>query len=161
MHLREKVAVCKMIDATRKFKVMATRAEIVVLRRVRRLRQTSMKNMLVVSGYVLEQFFVSMRAQRWSKLGDLTVFRGHLNFDHGDICRVYEWCRLWCRRGTGREYGAVRCCSVAAPPCTCHLSKQAGLLSSRPVRTEGRSTLIAKPLKTPVRSNKKSDEYYT
>ena len=30
-----------------------------------------------------------MRAQRWSKLGGPhTVFRGHLNFDRGDICRM-------------------------------------------------------------------------
>ena len=32
--------------------------------------------------------YICLRAQRWSKLGGpLTAFRGHLNFDHGNICQ--------------------------------------------------------------------------
>ena len=110
-------------------------------------------------------------AQRWSKWGgqnsnthsvawplELWLWRHQSGWT-----RVYRWCRLFLLsilsrlRETGREDGADLLLQKHHYAPVSHLSKQAGLMTSRPARKDGRSTLI----KWATQSNQKSEEYRT
>ena len=95
-------------------------------------------------------------AQRWSKrvvkTRTLTVFRGHLNFDYGDIradgpestsgvgFSYCPSCRIWERQGEKtRPFTMDLLLQKHHYAPVSHLSKQTGLMSSRPARKDGRS----------------------